>query len=143
MRQLVLDAGPLIGFFYTKDTYHQQCVDGFRQLAKIGTRQIVPLPIVFEVYKWLLQRTYTSQAHHALKTMEDSFYLLPLESDTFGQLQDMVTSLAEWQGSLEDATVVLTALQYRCPVWTYNYRDFAISETLKFWNPESNAQTRR
>lgn len=57
MKQLVIDAGPLIGLFYAKDTHHAQCVTGFTQLTQAKTALLTPIPIVFEVYKWLLQRT--------------------------------------------------------------------------------------
>ena len=57
MKYLTIDAGPFIGLFYAKDNYHQQCVNGFAQLAKDKTVLLTPIPIIFEVYKWLLQRT--------------------------------------------------------------------------------------
>lgn len=57
MKQLVVDAGPIIALFYAKDTYHSQGVAGFTQLSKAKTVLLTPMPIVFEVYKWLLQRT--------------------------------------------------------------------------------------
>ena len=48
MKQVVLDAGPLIGLFYAKDTYHEQCVKGFQQLAKQKTILLTPIPIIFD-----------------------------------------------------------------------------------------------
>ncbi|MGB3571235.1 MAG: type II toxin-antitoxin system VapC family toxin [Phormidesmis sp.] len=136
MKQIVLDAGPLIGLFYAKDTYHRQCVEGFRQLTQTNTLLLTPLPIVFEVYKWLLQRTRPEVAQQTLLTMNDSLHVLPMDAKAFGQLQAVVAQLPQWRGSLEDATVMLTALQYRCPVWTYNFRDFSLFSALDFWNPE-------
>lgn len=136
MKQIVLDAGPLIGLFYAKDTYHAQCVEGFRQLTQTNTLLLTPLPIVFEVYKWLLQRTRPKVAQQTLLTMNDCLHVLPMDAEAFEQMQTVVTQLPEWKGSLEDATVMLTALQYRCPVWTYNFRDFSLFSALDFWNPE-------
>lgn len=136
MKQIVLDAGPLIGLFYAKDTYHSQCVDGFRQLTQSNTLLLTPLPIVFEVYKWLLLRTQPEVAQQTLLTMNDSLHILAMDSAAFSQLQTIVAQLPQWKGSLEDATVMLTALQYRCPIWTYNFRDFSIFSALEFWNPE-------
>jgi hypothetical protein len=49
----------------------------------------------------------------------------------------MVTQLPQWQGSLEDATVVFMALRYHSPVWTYNFRDFGTFKNLDFWTPDS------
>jgi predicted nucleic acid-binding protein len=76
MKYLTIDAGPFIGLFYAKDNYHQQCVNGFAQLAKDKTVLLTPIPIIFEVYKWLLQRTTPVIAQRALQTMEDSLYLI-------------------------------------------------------------------
>jgi predicted nucleic acid-binding protein len=137
LKQIVLDAGPLIALFYSKDTYHTQCVAGFRQLIESNTLLLTPLPIVFEVYKWLLQRTRPEVAQKTLLTMSDSLHILTMDAEAFSQLQNAVAQLPQWQGSLEDATVMLTALQYRCPVWTYNFRDFSLFIALEFWNPES------
>ncbi|MEM6449753.1 MAG: type II toxin-antitoxin system VapC family toxin [Cyanobacteria bacterium P01_D01_bin.105] len=96
------------------------------------------MPIVFEVYKWLLQRTRPEVAQKTLLTMQDSLHILTIDTEDFSQLKTVITQLPQWQGSLEDATVMLTALQYRCPVWTYNFRDFSIFSGLEFWNPETN-----
>jgi len=137
LRQVVLDAGPLIGAFYSKDTYHEQCVVGFAELAQNDVKVHVPLPIVFEVYKWLLNHTYPLIAQRALREINRSFYIIPTEAKDFISLQDTICLLPRWKGSLEDATVVLVALQYRCPVWTYNFRDFSIFESLEFWNPST------
>jgi hypothetical protein len=50
----------------------------------------------------------------------------------------MLVQLPRWQGSLEDAAVIFIAMRYRCPVWTYNFRDFAAFKALEFWTPESS-----
>jgi predicted nucleic acid-binding protein len=62
LRQIVIDAGPLIGFFYAKDTHHSVCVAGLTQLAASKTEILAPLPIIFEVYKWLLQKLQLNNA---------------------------------------------------------------------------------
>ena len=36
------------------DSDHEVAVAGFERLAREGARLVTPLPIVFEVYKWLL-----------------------------------------------------------------------------------------
>jgi len=136
MNYLTIDAGPFIGLFYRKDTYHQQCVEGFSQLTQNKTILLAPIPIVFEVYKWLIQRTTTDAARRALQIMEDSLHLIEINKADLTNLKAMLLQLPKWQGSLEDATVVLVALRYRCPVWTYNFRDFAAFKSLNFWTPE-------
>jgi predicted nucleic acid-binding protein len=138
LKQIVIDAGPLIGLFYAKDTDHTQCVAGFTQLVRSKTTLLTPIPIIFEVYKWLLQRTNPQQAQQTLQVMQDSLHFIPLEKTDFDTLQTFVLALSQWQGSLEDATVITTALRYQCPVWTLNYRDFGTFKTLEFWTPDSN-----
>lgn len=136
MRQLVLDAGPLIAFFYAKDTDHEICQAGFEQLLTTNTSLLTPIPVVFEVYKWLLQRTNPAVAQATLAVMQDTLRFIPLSQQNFDEVYLMVQALPQWQGSLEDATVILLAQHYNCPVWTLNYRDFGIFKFLKFWNPE-------
>lgn len=135
MKQLVIDAGPLIGLFYDQDTYHRDCVRGFSQLAQSQTVLLTPLPIIFEVYKWLLQRTQPHIAQQTLKIMCESLHIIPINHDDFDALKSMVIQLPDWRGSLEDGTVMLAAIHYRCPIWTYNFRDFSMFKTLEFWNP--------
>lgn len=138
MKQIVLDAGPLIALFYAQDTYHQQCLAGFTQLHQSKTILLTPLPIVFEVYKWLLQRTNTQVAKHTLQVMEESLHFLLLDKARFMEVKILISQLSRWQGSLEDATVAIFALRYHCPVWTLNFRDFSIFSSLEFWNPETD-----
>jgi predicted nucleic acid-binding protein len=136
LRQIVLDAGPLIGLFYAKDIDHHQCVAGFSQLSQAGTVLLTPVPIIYEVYKWLLHNTTPITAQQTLKGMEASLMLIPIDSIEFRSMCQKIQSLFTWQGTLEDFTVITMALQYQCPVWTLNYRDFASFSTLNFWNPE-------
>ena len=97
MKQLILDAGPLIGLFYAKDTYHNDCVKGFDQLAKSRTILLTPLPIVFEVYKWLLQRTRPKIAQHTLQVMYESLHLLPIELDDRDTLKRHLALGGRWK----------------------------------------------
>jgi predicted nucleic acid-binding protein len=137
LKQIVIDAGPLIGFFYAKDTHHSICVAGLTQLAARRTKILAPLPIIFEVfYKWLLQRTYPKAAQDTLQIMKESLHIVFIDAADFETLERLVLSLPQWQGSLEDGTVAMTALRYRCPVWTLNYRDFSIFPSVELWNPD-------
>jgi predicted nucleic acid-binding protein len=136
LKQIVLDAGPLIGLFYAKDIDHSQCVAGFSQLIQAKTLLLTPIPIIYEVYKWLLHNTTSVKAQQALKAMEESLTLLSIEQAEFQSLCEMIQSLSKWHGTLEDLTVIMVAIRYKSPVWTLNYRDFALFNTLAFWNPE-------
>ncbi len=92
MKQIVIDAGPLIALFYAKDTYHTQCVTGFTQLHQSRTILLTPLPIIFEVYKWLLQRTTPQVAQNTLKTMEESLHFLSMDDAMYDEVQAMIFS---------------------------------------------------
>jgi predicted nucleic acid-binding protein len=127
--------GVLIAFFYPKDTDHISCKAGFEQLFASNTRLLTPIPVVFEVYKWLVQRTTPAVAQATLAVMQESLSFVPLNQIDFDEIYFMVQALPQWRGSLEDAAVILLAQHYRCPVWTLNYRDFGIFQSLEFWNP--------
>ena len=54
-----------------------------------------------------------------------------------GELDNVVQvldALPGWGGSLEDVCVLLLARRFNCPLWTFNYRDFAAFGELEFWN---------
>jgi len=138
LKQVIVDAGPLIGLFYAKDTHHTECVSGFRQLAEENIKAIAPVPIVFEVYKWLLQRTRPQVAQRAIAVMEKSLYIVLLSSEDFDSVRALVAALPNWQGTLEDATIAVFAKRIRCPVWTLNYRDFSAFADVEFWQPEGD-----
>ncbi len=137
MRKLVLDAGPLIAFFNSKDVDHSTCRAGFIQLFELGTTLIVPVPIIFEVYKWFLHRSSPVTAKVVLLQMQSTLTPVVLSQQDIEVIYGSVAAIPSWAGSLEDASVIYIAQQHRCPVWTLNYRDFGIFQSLEFWNPES------
>ena len=136
MKQLVLDAGPLIALFYSQDSYHQEAVKGFQQLHQWKTEVLTPIPIIFEVYKWLLHRGGVKRAQTTLTVMYESLYPIAVGEKEFNQLRELITLLPEWQGTLEDGTVLLLAELYSSPIWTLNYRDFSRFKQLQFWTPD-------
>jgi len=138
LRQIVVDAGPLIRLFYARDPQHVECVAGFEQLNANKTLILTPIPVVFEVYKWLLQRVSLNLAQQTLEVMIRQFYTIPIERDDLFDLQTLSRSLLGWRGSLEDAAVIAVAFRHRCPVWTINYRDFSPFRALQFWVPGSS-----
>lgn len=131
----MLDAGPLIALFSAKDSDHLICRSGFEQLNQTRTALLAPLPIIFEVHKWFLYNENTIVAQNALQAMQNSLHTIPIEHSDFERLCLLMQGLPQWRGSLEDATVIVLAQRYRCPVWTLNYRDFGIFKSLEFWNP--------
>lgn len=134
LKQLALDAGPLIALLYAKDTQHCECKKGFEQLSQSNVRLLTPIPILFEVYKWLLHTTNPTTAQTALNVMVETLHLIELSQADFLEVHNLIKALPNWRGSLEDATVIWVAQRYKCPVWTLNYRDFSAFPSLEFWN---------
>ena len=124
-----------MALFDAKDADHAFAERGFRQLNATRTRLVTPVPIVFEVHKWLLYQLGPTVARDALDRMRRTLMLLFLEEEHFVEAQRILVSMPKWEGSLEDALVALTAMRSRVPVWTMNYRDFAAFSKLTFWTP--------
>jgi predicted nucleic acid-binding protein len=135
LSQLVLDTGPLIALFYTKDINHAACISGFRQLNQSNTTVLIPIPILFEVYKWLLKRVGSEPAQKTLDVIRESMQTVALSQFDFQELHEMIRVLPDWNGSLEDATAILLAKRYQCPIWTLNHQDFERFTGLEFWGP--------
>ena len=135
MRRLLLDAGPLIALFYAKDSDHQVCLSGFQQLIAEKVELIIPLPIVYEVNKWMLHNGGAPAARRAEMAMEQSLTFLYIDEALFEAVKVLQGSIPNWAGTLEDATVAVVALHHDCPVWTLNYRDLAAFQKIEFWNP--------
>ena len=134
-RILTVDSGPIIGVMYEDDEHHEASRRGFRQLMLAGTTIVVPVPIVFEVYKRLAYDVGPTFAHRGLNYMQSSLTLLYLESKDLDALNLLVLSMPWWGGSLEDAAVAMVGRAREIPVWTFNYRDFAAFRDLSLWNP--------
>jgi predicted nucleic acid-binding protein len=132
----MLDAGPLIALSYPADRDHPAARRGFQQLLAWKSRLFVPLPIVFEVTKWLLHQANGGAAQAALGHMRGALEIVfPSEAD-FDNVTALVTGLGpRWRGSLEDALVAALAIRFDLPVWTLNYRDLGAFPRLRVWNP--------
>jgi predicted nucleic acid-binding protein len=134
---LVLDAGPLIALFHALDPDHAMAVAGFGELQRAGTDLLAPLPVVFEVYKWLAYRTRPALARAGLERMQETIEFVYPKEDDLNEVVSVLDSMPTWPGSLEDALVAVTALWYDVPVWTLNYRDLGAFRNLHFWTPAS------
>lgn len=133
---IVLDAGPLIALAYSADPDHAVSRAGFDTLIRGRARLVAPLPIVFEVYKWLLHQAGARVAQAALVDMRSVLELVFPDPSIFDDVLAMVTALGtRWNGSLEDALVAAVAIRLRLPAWTLNYRDLAAFPRLALWSP--------
>jgi predicted nucleic acid-binding protein len=133
---IVLDAGPVIALSYQSDRDHAIARTGFDTLLAGRTRLIIPLPVMFEVYKWLLYEAGAAVAQTALAHMRRALEIVfPTQRD-FDDTVALVGALGRgWQGSLEDALVAALAIRLRLPAWTLNYRDLGAFPRLQLWTP--------
>jgi predicted nucleic acid-binding protein len=134
-RRLVLDAGPLIALLYEDDRDHETASEGFSQLVRVRATMVVPVPILFEVCKWLLQESGPSLARSALDWIQEGSQLVYFEESDMDELTALISDFRTWLGSLEDGLVALIGLRLDVPVWTFNYRDLAAFQNLRFWVP--------
>jgi predicted nucleic acid-binding protein len=134
-RRLVVDAGPLIALFHEPDHAHTVAVAGFHQLFEARTEVLIPLPIVFEVYKWIVYQTHPAVARQALERMREALDIVHPSPDDLDEVVIVLDSMPTWGGSLEDALVAVTGLSLDVPVWTLNYRDLSAFRNLQFWTP--------
>ena len=132
---LVLDAGPLIGLLNRRDAFHVEAVRGFERLAAKRTALHIPLPVLFEVYKWLLFRVDLGTARRALIWMLEDLHVFHIDPANLAEVIALVTSRPRWAGSLEDASIVLTAIRLDAPVWTIDYGDLSAFPVVEFWTP--------
>lgn len=133
--RVVLDAGPLIGTFNNRDAHHHECSRGIRRLVDGHSRILVPVPIVFEVFKWLAYHVGPGAARVALINMRLSFEVVDVTQDMLPDLTVMVDAMPRWSGSLEDAVVSYVGEMMNASVWTFNYRDLGAFPNLTFWTP--------
>jgi predicted nucleic acid-binding protein len=135
LRSIYADAGPFIALFNRDDRDHDEALRGFRQLHEGRVRVIAPLPVVFEVYKWLRHKVSANAARSALVEMGRSTQIVYPDANDLARAAGTVELMPSWNGSLEDALLARTVLAMRIPLWTLNYRDFAAFRDLPFWNP--------
>ncbi|MBE9051728.1 type II toxin-antitoxin system VapC family toxin [Nostocales cyanobacterium LEGE 11386] len=135
MKRLVLDAGPLIALVSVQDDYHQECKAGFSQLPALFGEVLTPLPVLFEVYKFVLREQSSRAAMTALAVISESTVTVPLSMEMFQDIYSMVHQIPDWQGSLEDASVVAVAQLYDATIWTLDYRDLSWFKSLELWLP--------
>ena len=133
---VILDAGPLIALSHQSDRDHAAARAGFDSLIAGRSRLITPLPIVFEVYKWLLYEAGAAAAQTALAHMRSALdVVFPTQRDVDDTVA-LVRALGRgWKGSLEDALVAACAIRRRLPAWTLNYRDLGAFPRLELWAP--------
>ena len=61
--------------------------------------------------------------------------IIPISETDFATISDLVLQIANWQGTLEDASVILIAQKYQAQVWTLDYKDLGYFSNVQFWTP--------
>lgn len=133
-----MDAGPLIARLHRPDAHHTVAIAGFHELQRAGSQVVAPLPIVFEVYKWILYHVGPRGAREALTRMARGVEIRYPDASDLERATAILTTMPDWPGSLEDALVAVTGLWLDVPVWTLNYRDLAAFRNLQFWTPSGS-----
>ena len=135
MKRLVLDAGPLIGLVSKKDNYHSGAKQGFSQIPINFGEVLTPLPILFEVYKFVSRHESAKAAQTLLSIIKYDTVIIPISETDFAIISDLVLQITNWQGTLEDASVIVIAQQYQAQVWTLDYKDLGYFSNVQFWTP--------
>ena len=135
MRRLVLDSGPLIALLSIKDDHHSSSQAGFAQLPKEFGEVLTPLPVLYEVYKFVARNSSPAAAQKALAVIVEDTVIVPVTLEAFENIYSLVCQMPNWQGSLEDASVVVIAIEYEAPVWTLDYRDLSWFKQIELWTP--------
>ncbi|MHC5745161.1 MAG: type II toxin-antitoxin system VapC family toxin [Nostoc sp.] len=134
MKRLVLDAGPLIALVSVQDDYHQEYKAGFSKLPALFGEVLTPLPVLFEVYNFVLREQSSRAAMTALGVISENTVTVPVNMEMFQEIYSMVRQIPDWQGTLEDASVVGVAQLYDTSVWTLDYRDLSWFKSLELWS---------
>jgi len=96
---------------------------------------LVPLPVAFEVFKWLAYNVGAGAARLALGRMCGNFEIVEINVDELDELTALLEAMPRWPGSLEDAALAYFGGRLQAMVWTYNYRDLKAFPNLQFWTP--------
>lgn len=135
MKRLVLDAGPLIALVSKQDNYHSEAKQGFSQIPVNFGEVLTPLPILFEVYKFVCRNESPQIAQFLLNLIQEETVVIPITESDFLILSDLVSQNPSWRGTLEDASVIVIAQKYQAYVWTIDYKDLGFFSNINFWNP--------
>lgn len=109
MKRLVLDAGPLIALVSERDNYHSEAKLGFSQISLLFGEVLTPLPILFEVYKFVSRNESPKIAQKLLSVIQKETVIVTISESDFVSISDLVLNFSHWGGTLEDASVIVIA----------------------------------
>ncbi|MDA2912046.1 PIN domain-containing protein [Nitrospiraceae bacterium AH_259_D15_M11_P09] len=123
MNAILVDAGPLVAVLHRDDQHHQLCVD---TLARLTDPLVSAWPVLTEAMYLL---SFSWQAQDALWELlvEGIVRLLPLESDDYDRMRELMKKYRSLPMDLADAALVTVAERERLRrVFTLDRRDFSI-----------------
>jgi predicted nucleic acid-binding protein len=123
MKRILVDTGPLVAVFSSRDEYHEACVTALQQMP-------APLlscwPVITEA-AWLLRRSQQA-VQQLLRSMERGFLeLLPLSGNEAEAIAALMKRYEDIRPQLADASLVYLAKREQIDtIFTLDYRDFSI-----------------
>ncbi len=88
MKRLVLDAGPLIALLSKKDQYHDNAQQGFTQIPVTFGEVLTPLPILFEVYKFVSRKESAQVAQTLLSIIQEETRVVTISESDFVNISE-------------------------------------------------------
>lgn len=130
----MVDAGPLIALFHAQDPKHHQYLTQFQSIFREGYTLYTPFPILCEVHKLIQQFTSPLVAQNVLISLWQSLEIICLDEPDTEVIIELVSMTSDWQGTLQDASVITLARQMQIPVWTLDFRDFSRFNDIHLWS---------
>lgn len=136
MKRLVLDAGPLIALVSERDNYHSEAKLGFSQISLLFGEVLTPLPILFEVYKFVSRNESPKIAQKLLSVIQKETVIVTISESDFVSISDLVLNFSHWGGTLEDASVIVIAKKnIRVKFGLLIIKIWVFFGDIEFWNP--------
>ncbi len=87
-----------------------------------------------EVHKLIQRYTNSILAQKALFELGEALDIFQLDEGGIQDAMALVVTTAQWQGTLQDASIVVIARLLDVNIWTLDYRDFSRFQDLHLWN---------
>ncbi|TAJ27426.1 MAG: PIN domain-containing protein [Nitrospirae bacterium] len=128
MNAILVDAGPLVALLHRDDQHHRECVDA---LAGLHDSLVTVWPVVTEAM-YLLNFSWRAQDALWELVLEETVRLLPLETEDYPRMQELMRKYRTLPMDLADAALVCVAERERIKrIFTLDRRDFSIYRPSK------------